>query len=117
MLQRWGLCDAPFIIFDRKNLKVEMTSGEVLGTMYGTSDNGWIDGELFSLWFHHHFLIHAPPARPLLLLLNGHSSHYTFSVVEKAAQEGVILFCLLTVVFHLTQCMSASLLIVAVFHL
>ena len=35
----------------------------------------------------------APSARPPLLLLDGHSSHYTPSVIRKA-EEKVILFCL-----------------------
>ena len=33
----------PFVIYDRKNLKPEMTEGEVPGTIYGLSDSGWID--------------------------------------------------------------------------
>ena len=61
--------------------------------MYGLSESGWIDGELFDLWFTHHFLSHTPPLRPLLLLLNGHSSHYTASVINKDAEEGIIMFC------------------------
>ena len=93
----------PLIIFDRKAIKAEMTVGEVPGSMYGTSDSGWIDGDLFDLWFRHHFLTHAPPLRPLLLLLDGHSSHYTPSIINKAAQEGVIIFCLPPHSTHITQ--------------
>ena len=44
-----------------------MAEGEVPGTAYGTSKNGWVDSELFELWFKHHFLMYAPPAWPLLL--------------------------------------------------
>ena len=50
-----GTLFPPFIIFDRKNLKPEMTEGEVPGSMYGLSNKGWIDSELFNLWFTHHF--------------------------------------------------------------
>ena len=39
----------PMIVFDRKALKAEMTVGEVPGSMYGLSESGWIDGELFDL--------------------------------------------------------------------
>ena len=80
-----------------------MTVGEVPGSMYGLSESGWIDGELFDLWFRHHFLSHTPPLHPLLLLLDGHSSHYTSSVINKAAEEGIIMFCLLPHSTHLTQ--------------
>ena len=93
----------PMIVFDRKTLKAEMTVGEVPGSMYGLSESGWVDGELFDLWFRHHFLSHTPPLRPLLLLLDGHSSHYTPSVINKAAEEGIIMFCLPPHSTHLNQ--------------
>ena len=93
----------PFVVYDRKCLKPEMYDGEVSGTMYGLSDSGWITSELFNLWFLHHFLPHAPAARPLLLLLDGHSSHYNPSVIKKAAEERVIIFCLPPHSSHETQ--------------
>ena len=84
----------PFIIYDTKYLKPEMTEGEVPGSRYGLSTSGWMDGELFDLWFRHHFFAYAPPACPLLLLLDGYSSYYTPYIIDKAAEESVILFCL-----------------------
>jgi len=62
-----GYTIPPLVIFDRKTLKPEMTVGEVPGTMHGPSSSGWIDTELFELWFAHHFLAHASPVHPLLL--------------------------------------------------
>ena len=62
------------------------------GTFYGLSNNGWMDTELFGEWFKHHFLVHAPSARPLLLLLDGHASHYNPGVLRIAAEEDIILF-------------------------
>jgi hypothetical protein len=75
------------VIYDRKRLSPELTVGEVLGTLYGLSASGWIDKDLFHLWFCHHFLAYAPPVRPLLLLLDGHSSHFNPITIEKAAEE------------------------------
>ena len=98
-----GYVMPPLVVFDRKSLKPEMTVGEVPGTMYGLSDSGWMDGELFDNWFRHHFLTYAPPVRPVLLLLDGHSSHYTPSLISKALEEGVIIFCLPPHSTHLTQ--------------
>ena len=98
-----GTTIPPLVIFDRKALKAELTKGEVPGTMYGLSDNGWIDAELFDLWFKHQFLAYAPPTRPLLLLLDGHSSHYNPSTINTAADEEVIIFCLPPHTTHLTQ--------------
>ena len=51
----------PLIIFDRKRLKPELTEGQIPGTIYGLSDNGWIDSEIFEQWFEKHFLTHVPP--------------------------------------------------------
>ena len=93
----------PFVIFDRLNLRPELTDGEVPGTIYGLSRKGWIDGELFELWFCRHFLSYAPQVRPLLLLMDGHSSHYQPAVITRAAEEGVILFTLPPHTSHLTQ--------------
>ena len=87
-----GYTIPPMVIFDRKSLKPEMTIGEVPGTFYGLSDNGWMDTELCEEWFKNHFLHHASPVRPLLLLLDGHSSHYQPELLRIAAAEGVILF-------------------------
>ena len=79
------------VIWDRKMLPPELAIGEVPGTIYGLSDKGWMDQELFDMWFHRHFLRYATPAHPLLLLMDGHSSHYC---PGSAAQERVILFSL-----------------------
>ena len=71
-----GYCVPPMLIWDSKILSPELTLGEVPGTVYGLSKNGWMDMELFDIWFCNHFLRYAPATRPLLLLLDGHSSHY-----------------------------------------
>ena len=82
-----GSCMPPMVILDRKTLPPCFTIGEVPGTIYGLSKNGWIDQELFEGWFTNHFLKHAPLARPLLLLLDGHSSHYCPDAVRLAIKR------------------------------
>ena len=64
-----------FVIFDTKSLNMEWRKGEIPGTTYGLSDKGWVDTELFKGWLTDHLLKHAVGARPLLILLDGHSSH------------------------------------------
>ena len=86
-----GYALPPFVIFDRMQLKPELTKKEVPGTVYGLSKKGWIDGALFETWFSRHFLAHALLVCPLLLLLDGHSSHFNPSVIQKAAEVGVII--------------------------
>ena len=98
-----GLCLPPMVIWDRKTLSLELCEGEIPGTVYGLSDRGWIDQELFDMWFSNHFLRYAPGARPLLLLLDGHSSHYCPETIRLAAAEQVIMFALPPNTTHLTQ--------------
>ncbi len=88
-----GDCIPPFVIFNRK-MKTELAVGEVPNTYYGYSKNGWMDMELFHDWFVNHFLCYAPSERPLLLLLDGCSSHFCPDMVKLAASEQVVLFVL-----------------------
>ena len=62
-----------------------------------------MDTELFEEWLKNHFLFYAPPAQPLLLLLDGHTLHYQLEVLRIAAAEGVIIFCLLPHAMHILQ--------------
>ena len=56
--------------------------------------------ELFKGWFTNHFLRHAVNARLLLLLLDGHSSHYNPDAIRLVKENDVILF---TLVPHTTH--------------
>ena len=98
-----GVSIPPMVIWDRKTLSPELARGEVPGTIYGLSTSGWMDMELFRIWFQRHFLHYAPAARPLLLLMDGHSSHFCLDTIRLAAKEGVTLFVLPPNTTHLTQ--------------
>ena len=93
----------PMVIFDCKVLKADLTLNEVPETIYALTDNGWSNSEVFDIWFHNHFLAYAPIARPLLLLMDGHSSHYNPSTIKTAAAQQVILFCLPPHTTHIAQ--------------
>ncbi len=84
----------PMVIFDRKSLKPALTIGEVPNTFYGLSSKGWMDTLLFEKWFTEHFLCYAPSQRPLLLLMDGCSSHFCPDMIRIAAKEQVVLFVL-----------------------
>ena len=84
----------PMIIFKGEHLNHDYTKVEVPNTLYGMSKQGWIDSELFYCWLSNLFVPNIPPARPVLLLLDGHSTHYTPEAVRKAHDEGIIMLCL-----------------------
>jgi len=98
----------PFVIFDAKSLSMEWAKGEVPGTTYGLSANRWIDMELFKGWFTNHFLCHAVSACPLLLLLDGHSSHHNADAIRLAKENDVILFTLVPHTTHEMQPLDTS---------
>ena len=98
-----GIALPPFILMDRKSLNPACTHGEVPGTLYGLSQSGWMNQELFQSWFSKHFLQYIPPRRPIILLLDGHASHYCPETICLAAKNKVILFALPPNTTHLTQ--------------
>ena len=97
-----GYCIPPMIIYGRKTINAALVENEIPGTIYGLSSKGWIDQDLFDQWFDH-FLCYAPSARPLLLMMDGHSSHYCPSVIHRASKNEVILMALPPNTTHLTQ--------------
>ena len=84
----------PFIIYAAKKLNYLWMRDEVSGSRYGVSDKGWVDQRLFYSWLKNHFLMNAVSHRPLLLLLDGHSSHFEPQSIEFARQNDIVIFCL-----------------------
>ena len=76
---------------------------EVSGTTYGLSDNGWMDMKLFKGWFIKHFLNLVGSACPVLLLMDGHSSHYNLEAVNLTKGD-IILFTLVPHTTHESSC-------------
>ena len=98
-----GVAMPPFVIFQRKTMNQEFTIGEIPGTLYGCSEKGWINQKLFTHWFENHFIRYIPLSRPVVLLMDGHSSHFCPNMIRMAAKEKVILFTLPPNTTHLTQ--------------
>ena len=78
------------IIFDAQNLNHAWMKDEVPGTRYGLSDKGWINSDLFKGWMVEHFIQYAVPGRPLLLLLDGHSTHYQPDEIRFAREHHAV---------------------------
>ena len=78
----------PLVIFAGKNLQSSWYGDKALeGTTYSISDSGWMTTEVFASWFDH--FIAVVEERPLLLILDGHITHTSLSVIEKAIDENV----------------------------
>ena len=72
------------------------------------SKRGWTDQELFFDWMTELFLEQIPPARPVMLLVDGHSSHYEPDTIQAAAEHGVVIFCLPPHCTHVAQPLDVS---------
>ena len=98
----------PMVIFKGEKFNHQWSVGEVPGTLYGMSESGWIDQELFFLWLDKLFIPQIPAHRPVLLMLDGHGSHFTPDALKKAADEGVIVFCIPPNTTHRAQPLDVS---------
>ena len=59
---------------------------------FGFTKSGWIDMEQFYAWMTNDFVMHIPPCCPIVVLLDGHSSHTDLYVIEFCANNGIFLF-------------------------
>ena len=84
----------PFIVFAAKQVNYLWIRNEVSGSHFAVSDNGWVDYELFSYFLIEHFIQNAVPHRPLLLLLDCHSTHYEPKSLYVAKDNNILIFCL-----------------------
>ena len=89
-----GTALPPMIIFPKAFPGGKYTFKGPDDAVYAKSDSGWVDSELFLSWMNKVFLRYAVPQRPVLLFVDGHTSHMTLDVIDVARSNGVILFCL-----------------------
>ena len=93
----------PLMVYPRKrSVPDKMRAGAVGGTLFEVSDNGWINKEIFLVWLQH-FVDSIPPVRPVLLILDGHSSHVTIEAIELARSNDVLMLCLPSHTTHILQ--------------
>lgn len=97
-----GFVLPPFMIYPRKRIKENIKEGAFPGTSFHCSNKGWVNSELYLDWFKF-FLANIPPARPILLIEDGHSSHISIEVIELARSNNVYLLCLPSHTTHILQ--------------
>ena len=92
----------PFLIYPRKRITDSLKVGAVAGTTFHCSDTGWVNAELFFKWLHF-FVQSIPPSRPVLLILDGHSSHISIEVIEFAKSNDKHMLCIPAHTTHILQ--------------
>ena len=75
------------------------------GAIYGHSDKGWMDSELFVQFLHEFvtFVKSKAISFPVLLFVDGHSTHLSLEAAQFCRDNGVILYCLLPNATHILQ--------------
>ncbi|XP_038061824.1 uncharacterized protein LOC119732406 [Patiria miniata] len=84
----------PMIIFSGKRPpKGKCIQGGPDGTLYGSSKSGFLNAELYLLWFKNIFLKYVT-FRPVVLIQEGNVCHLTPEIVQCAQMNGVALYCI-----------------------
>ncbi|XP_059153207.1 uncharacterized protein LOC131938976 [Physella acuta] len=95
----------PLLIFPYKRIPNKNLLQDFPEAYLQVSDNGWITASIFHIWIRDCFLpsiVNIP--KPVLLLVDGHTSHTSLvETLELCAENGIILYCLLPHASHLIQ--------------
>lgn len=85
----------PMLIFPRVNRNPEYLVGAPAGAWGEFNKKGWIDEDLFTKWFKEFIKFSRASAdNPVLLLLDGHSSHIkNLQVIDLAMENHVDILC------------------------
>lgn len=86
-----GVYVPPMLVFPRKRMKDSLLDGAPPGSIGCCHISGWIQADLFTKWMSH-FINHTKPSKedPVVLVLDGHSSHTrNVEVIYLARNNGV----------------------------
>ena len=97
----------PLIIYPRVRIPDNLKVGAPPGTQFAASPKGWINQDIFCRWLDF-FMENVPSARPILLIYDGHASHLSIEVIEKARANDIHLLCLPSHTTHILQPLDVS---------
>ena len=78
----------PVIIFGKNWPSGPYSRNGPGGCLYGKSPNGYMDEDLFLTWFEEIF-VGMSEVQPTVLIIDGHGSHITYSVIKRALEENI----------------------------
>lgn len=105
-----GIFVPPMIIFKRKKWLEDLRFGAPIGSLVTISDTGYINSELFVQWLKHFTsFVNCSKTHPVLLLLDGHTTHSkNLEACEYARENGIILLQLPGHTTHRLQPLDVS---------
>ena len=93
----------PYIVYTGKYLMVDYTNRGPLAARYAVSQNGWMTTSSYIDWFRNLLIPSLPVDRPILLILDGHSSHVSYEVRQLAIENQIHMLKLPPHLTHLLQ--------------
>ena len=100
-----GVAIPPYFVFAGKRWNDDLLKGGSPGVGGTVSETGWSNSDIFRTYLEDHFLKYVPvhDQHPLLILLDGHSTHVSIGLVEWARARNIILFILPAHCSHILQ--------------
>lgn len=98
-----GSAIPPSVLFSGKNLNAAILSAYPENYFFGVTEKGWIDTATFYGWVANHFLPNITDKRPVLLLVDGHTTHIDVHTAKLCKQNNVVLYLLHAHASHLIQ--------------
>ena len=91
------------LIFKGQRVSQALMGNEPANTLFACSKSSFIYSDFFNNWFQKLFIPNLPPQRPVLLILDEHSSHITVDLLETAVSNQIEMFFLPLHTTHWTQ--------------
>lgn len=104
-----GYAVPPCIIYPGARLNSDLVKNGVRGARYTCTSNGYMTSNAFKKYIDH-FVQYSLPTHedPVLLILDGHSSHLDIENIEYCYQNNVHIMCLPSHTSHVIQPMDLS---------
>lgn len=92
----------PLIIYKGSRTIPDLLEGAPAGTVMGFTESGYMRESLFQMYIEH-FNRSIPPARPVILMLDGHKSHINYTSINFCHSNGILLYALPPNTTHILQ--------------
>ena len=94
----------PMIVYPGERLR-DVGIENYPDAIYGKSANGWMDSPLFATFLDHFssFVDSKNIPKPVILFVDGHSTHLSQEAAEYCASHSIILYCFLPNASHVCQ--------------
>ena len=105
-----GDFENPFVIFPGVRPHFNLQDVDPRDYDLGTSPNGWISADCFFEWLANIFYprVRSKVNFPIIIFMDGHSSHINLAVSSFCREKGIILYCFPPHASHILQPLDVS---------